>query len=403
MAKIQHNKSNYWLNTKPLASVISQNPLIDSYGILIREDQLIEIDYKVITSPILYYENTGEFIETLPVQPQKFINNGITLRFNRVHLNDSPNFKGGYFIKLVITSKMLEYHYFNGLNISNIEQITNYINSSDIIKLTSSTLLNSVVNDIDICRNYYSSANTYRDNLDSLYKSVIDSKKNFVSKFTPKRTDTEIEYQNIGLIFGENRVQGNYKNPFIKFYNKIGELKTKSSEFYNYYLLPQVENNKLELTNLRRVEITIKNSAHKVSLVKANIIPKNGLRSLNDLYMLSNDQMNTLFDAHLYKYFDRSIRLKKDSSLNPMDSMIAYFIKLNIKNGVSYEELENVKSLGLTKQQRYDYSKRFKHIYKTITSTNYIIEICDKNREFHSFIDWLHLSEIMGVKILPEK
>jgi hypothetical protein len=351
----------------------------------------------------MYYEDTGELVDSLPVQPQKHLLNGITLRFNRVHLNDSANFEGGYFIKLVITAKMLQYNYFDGLNIANIEKITEYINSTQIIKVTSAILLSSVINDIDICRNYYSTANTYRDNLDNLYKSVIDTKKNFVSKFVPKKSDNEIEFQNIGLIFGENRVQGNYKNPFIKFYNKIGELKTKSIEFYNAYLLPQILENRLDVDNLRRVEITIKNSAHKVALFKAGVISKNSLKTLNDLYMMSSDQLTVLFDAHLYKYFDNSIRLKKETTLNPMDNMIAYFIKLNIKNGVSYAELENVKSLGMTKQQRYDYLKRFKHIYKTITNVNYVQDICNKNREFHSFIDWLHLSSIMGVKILPEK
>lgn len=374
---------------------INSTPRIDSYGVMFAEKDLLHIDYKMAEKPVFVYETTGETIEKdIPAQPQIFHKDGIKLRFTRFHIPRSDYFEGGYFIRVVITSKMLKQKYFDGLQFANIDTIVDFINSTNIIRLNAQILLSAKINDIDICRNYYANDDHYSRNLASLYKAVKQSKRAYVAPFKSKKNDPD----NKGLVFGHERKQGTWSNPFIKFYNKANELYTKSKDFYTSYLSNAVKQNKITLLGLRRFEITIKNSDHKRKLVKTQVIPENALDTVRDLYNISGLGLRQILHAHIDKYFEVIPRFKRGIELSTQDNMIAYFLDLAIKNGASKNVLDDVLMLAKSPTEKNRIKDRYTRLYNYVVDSDYMEMLLDNNNDFSDFLDFLDLSHLKNLE-----
>lgn len=370
---------------------------IDSFGVLIRESDLISYDYKLVTAPTIVYEETAETIsDVLPVQPQIFVHHGIKLRFSRHHLNSNENFKGGYFIRVVITSKMLKDLYFVGLNIDNLDVVVQFINSTGIITINNDILLDSIVNDIDICKDFYMHDKNYSIFLPYLRNRVKQSKLHAVSMFKDKN-----DQDNTGLIFGESRNGGKWSNPYIKYYNKSAEIYGRSVEFYNQYLSPLVLSGKLELLDLKRYEVTIKNNEHKSKLVKQGIVTLKQFKTVRDLYNIPESQLRAVMLSYSSKYFVKRNNYKTSIEFSPTDNAIAYLIDLAIKKGSTKDEVYGLLDMSNNRQRKYEMKKRVDRIFNYVCDSAYVDEMVKQNAHFFQFIEFLDLKDFFQANYKP--
>jgi hypothetical protein len=384
------------LSNKITQSFVTKNPTIDSYGVLVRESTLTKIDYKLITKPCIYYEG-GETIDDLQtLVPQVYEQNGIKLRFSRVHLQGNKHFDGGYFVRFVITAKLLKSEYFNGLNSENIHHVIKFINDTGIIEISKKAFLGSIVNDIDICKNYYQDSEKYTNHL-PLLKSFVKTSKAYAVKIFQSKDDSD----NKGLIYGENRNAGTWSNPFIKFYNKESELNGKSKLFNKTFLFPLIKQGWLTLKDLRRYEISIKNSSHKKSLVSNKIIESEQFKTVGDLYAISIKDLHNIMNSYLGKYYDKIPRYNKGIELSTQDNMLAYMIDLAIKNNASEKQIYDVLELADNKGQKLRMKKRLDRLFSYVTDTEYIKNVLDQNTDFHTFLEYLGIDKKFNASDLP--
>lgn len=359
--------------------------LIDSLTIYLPLDKIKVIDYKLIEEFKVFYEATGELIDELnPPKPVIIKDNGINFRFNRVIFPPRKDCPAQELIRLTLTSKMLFERYFEGINLDNIPGIIDYINSRKIIKLDLQTALESVCNDIDICINYNLLFEPYQESCYYMKKMVKPTKQDKVSIFPRKQTQ-KIE-RNFGLIFGD-RDSGSVGSPFCKYYNKTEELLTHSAEFYNRYLFPQLKYG-LNIDNIIRKEITIKNHAFKESLRRKHLVSDNNdLKTLKDVLSIKSDQLTKICNIQLKYYYEKkSFKISED--LTPNDRLLSYFIAKLIENGEDRLSIYSALTVfnGKEKVQKSISKKKLDKLLDIILDTDYLSKKIQENSIANEFI-----------------
>lgn len=382
-----------------LQNRITKDAVIDSYGVFVRESDCAYVDHKITTIPALLYDDEViEDIQTL--QPQTFKRHGITLRFNRVHIQSATHkgkevFKGGYFLRFVVTAKMLGADYFEGLNLQNLDKVLHFINASGLIFVSKEVFLQSIFNDLDICKNFYMPNPKYELYCHHLKGLVKPSLAHAVSYFKEKpknENGVKIYSDNKGVIYGESRANGKFKNPFIKFYNKASELYTKSLQFYNVYLSSKVRHWELSLENLKRWEISVKNSDHKRQIVKKGLTVLPELKTVKDMYTLSTKELSDIMDFYLKQYYKKkrtqAYKLPKDFS--PNDKVTYWLIERLLHRGASEKEIMGALDL-FEGTQKTRVKKRLDRLIAHAMNTDYLQELIEENNDFETFLEYLNL------------
>ena len=152
------------------------------------------------------------------------------------------------FISIVIKAKMLQYDYFEGINLANLPAVYDYIISLGYVYFTYEQFLNSTTYDIDYKTDFILSNVDFRD---FVYKE------NKLIPYTTKFTSMP----NIGIEYNK-RLASMPSNPYLKYYSKGAELMERSNDFRCEFL-PKFNN-----PHLRRCEITVGNSTHKKFIAK---------------------------------------------------------------------------------------------------------------------------------------
>lgn len=295
--------------------------LIDSLTLFFELEKIEVVDYKLITPYAIFYDETSEIIDELNPPKAIFSDlNGIKFRTSRVVRTHPKTKISTEFISIMISTKMLRERYFEGINIDNIDLIVNYINEQKVIKITKQNILDAQFNDIDLCINYKLDFNSYKSSLFMLESMVKLSKRHLVQLY-PRQENLRIS-ENFGLLFNkrENACIG---SPFVKFYNKTHELLNNSVEFYMNYIYPQLKYG-LNINDIVRKEITIKNGKHKTSLFKKNLIKSvEKLQTLNDLFQLTQIELDMICNYQLKYYYEKK-QFHCRHDLSPTDKILSY-------------------------------------------------------------------------------
>lgn len=357
--------------------------LIDSLTIYLPLDKIQVIDERLISDFCAYYPDTGLLIEDLnPPKPILIQDNGINFRFNRVVFPPRKDKPAETLIRLTLTSKMLFQRYFEGINRDNLQMIVDYINTRNIIKFDLQTALNSVCNDIDICINYNLLFEPYKESLFYLKKMVKQSKQHQVSVFP--RKETFKNDKNYGIQFGD-RDKGSVGSPFCKFYNKTDELLNHSTEFYNNYLFPQLRYG-LNIDNLVRKEITIKNSVFKQSLKKRKLVsPENPLTTLFDVLQITPGQKTEICNVQLKYYYEKK-QFHISEDLSPTEKIISYYMNKIVELGGDKLTLQEPLDLFTCKVQKSISKKKILSLIDVTFDTEYLTQKLAQNSISNQFI-----------------
>lgn len=357
--------------------------LIDSLTIYLPLDKITVIDERLTSEYCVYYPDTGLLVEDLnPPKPILINDNGINFRFNRVVFPPQKDKPAQTLIRLTLTSKMLFERYFEGLNLENLQMIIDYINTRNIIKLDLETALNSICNDIDICINYVLDFDAYKESLFYLKKMVKQSKQHQVSVFPRKQTFKNDK--NYGIQFGD-RDKGSIGSPFCKFYNKTNELLTNSAEFYNAYIFPQLRYG-LNIDNLIRKEITIKNSAVKQNLIKRKIVnPLNYLCTLKDILNLTQTEKTTICNIQLKYYYEKK-QFHISEDLSPTEKILSYYMNKIVELGGDKLTLQEPIMLFDCKVQKSVAKKKILKLIDITFDTEYLTKKLEQNSISNQFI-----------------
>ncbi|SHF13838.1 hypothetical protein SAMN05444377_10479 [Flavobacterium fontis] len=366
--------------------------LIDSLTVFLPLDKITIIDNRLTDEYMCYYpdnNDSGLLIEELhPPKPIMINHNGINFRMNKVVLSELKDKRGNILrehseaIRLTLTAKMLHGEYFRGINNDNISRIVDYINTTNIIKIDTETILNSPCNDIDICINYRLDFDIFKESRKFLYNLVKDSKKHAVELFPAK--ETQKINKNIGLIYGD-REKGLISTPFCKFYNKENELLTKSAEFYNIYLFPQLKYG-LSIKNLIRKEITLRNNEQKKNLIKNGQVNKdNPLKTLKNILDITQDQLTEICNSTLRYYYDKK-QFSIPDDLKPLEKILAGYMQQIINLGgdklALIAPLDSI-SCKVTKSRT---KAKIDELIKIVFSDDYIKKQAQKNEFMNDFL-----------------
>ena len=305
-------------------------PLTDSFSLKLLFDDCTIIDQRLTSQTCIYYESLDMVdCELSPPKPIKIISNGITIR---IGLAEIPIFNAvtkeknqTKFINLTVSSKLLKERYFEGININTVKYLYEEFIKFNIFTCTYETFLNGYISDVDICINRYSdSPQIFSDALDCLI-SQTGNKQKHLHKVS--------ESMNMGLSFNK-REHAKPSIPFIKLYHKEFELLGNSADFYNTYLFPHYA---LQIKNLTRIEVTIKNYAHKERLKKYNICPQ--FKTLTEYLNIPEKDLYNVVIFSINSYIENKIR-QKAPNLSPTDHIIYELIQNCILSGYDFKTLQ---------------------------------------------------------------
>lgn len=357
--------------------------LIDSLTIYLPLDKIKVIDERLVSDFCVYYPDTGLLMDDLnPPKPILINDNGINFRFNRVIFPPRQNEQPQTLIRLTLTSKMLFGRYFEGINKDNLSMIVDYINSRNIIKFDLKTALNSICNDIDICINYNLLFEPYKESLFFLKKMTKLSKQHQVSIFPRKQTE-KIDL-NYGIQFGE-REKGSIGSPFCKFYNKTEELLTHSADFYNKYIFPQLKYG-LNINNIIRKEITLKNGASKQNLIKKLLVSENNpMKSLSDVLNITQTELTKICNVQLKYYFEKK-EFHVSADLSPTEKIISYYMHKQVELGADKLTLLEPLNLIDCKVQKSQTKKKLLRLIDITFNSAYLTQKLEQNSITNQFI-----------------
>jgi hypothetical protein len=286
--------------------------LIDSLSLKIPLLKCEIIDTRLTSKTATYYHDLKAYDDCEnPPKPIVIEYNGITVRIHLIICQDWDKELAQYntveYICLTVSSKLLKHDYFKGITKKTVSQLYEEFLSYEIFYCDFETFINAKVSDVDICLNrYIDTPLLFSDMLDSLYHQC-GYKKKHIYKVN--------QVENIGMAFNERR-KAKPSLPFIKFYHKYFELQTKSAEFYNTYLHPHFYH---AIVNLTRVEVTIRNYAHRQRLTKYGIIPD--YSTLKELLDISHKDLFKVITFSLESYIEKKIRVKSPN-LSPLEHII---------------------------------------------------------------------------------
>jgi hypothetical protein len=285
---------------------------------------------------------------------------------------------------------MAKQYYFQGITHQTLPTILNTINESNIIKLDIETLLNSNSFDIDVCQNFEIDFETYSQSIEQIKILILETKKHALQNVKTKKKFSNLK--NVGLTFMD-RNKASISLPHWIVYNKTNELKTNSLQFYETFIKP----NNIDIENIIRKEVTIKNYAMKQNLKNQNLVSEeNKLQTLNDTLNLSSQELTEINNSLPTTYFSKPTKERKPiTQLNYLDLIIYNTISLLIENGKSKQYIKdylNVFSSDVNgrkqKQRTFD---KIDFIFEYIENDKLLFEKAKQNDKVWTFINDLKL------------
>lgn len=331
---------------------INTSASIDSITILVPLDSVTVVSNTFLQSYVKVYES-GEIEDN-----EDFYNytaatscNGIKFKVGKCNVMNGT-LKNQTSLQFVVTSKMLQGKYFEGINAANFRDVIDYINSLNIVYIPYEVALQGVCTDIDLKRDF------------SITKLLFDEQVKILKELTLHDKKKHIEVQSGNLMYS-TRKAAKPSTPFVKFYYKTDELQTKSYEFYNkflsdyYYAIER---------GLQRIEVTLKNGKHKQH-------HKVECKTVADLLYLGVDKLNALHRSILNEYFNKKQKLRTKNKMNTTQRVLLTSLNYMIEKGESeYFIYSLYLSDAETKMQRSRLKKDIELALNEITNKAKLLE-----------------------------
>lgn len=269
-----------------------------------------------------------------------------------------------HYLVILLTSKILQKDYFKGIQKSTALQVYDRLMEQGVVYFSFDTFMDGECTDTDVKVDLTPRVEMVKI-VDTVY-SLAKSKKLAIEAASVYRQKT-----NMGIQFALRKTSKYIKSPYLKFYEKIRELRFNSVEFYANYLsdfdLPK---------EILRIETTIKNKKHFKSLGQLSTKLKDVINNLSNVATVA---FKRAFEAHLdfsEKNLESKFMIEKNatpeefsiSDLNEKDRLIYYSIQKDINYGVSFKNAceSVIANCCFTKESRYKMKRKIKQIFKKI-------------------------------------
>lgn len=210
------------------------NPLLESHYIKVSTDtgeQLDEQEFK---------DSALSFVEIAPKSQKP---TGVKCKYLVQYVNTEK------YVCILINSKWLHSDYSEGINSYTVKKVYDRVIAHGVIKCSLDVFLSGELTDVDVKCDDYLPVHSYVD-LVKYSKWCTKESTNYLSG---SRIIGSSGQDNYGIMFSE-RSKAGIENPFIKIYNKQGELLHKDSAAFSTFYLSEYETQ-----NLRRIEFCLKN------------------------------------------------------------------------------------------------------------------------------------------------
>lgn len=343
--------------TIPLSLVKSYNYQLNREWITVDKETLSEIDSEFKKKRIAYYGKG--FTVYASIQENRLISKG--------YYSDC--------IVLLINSKHLGSRYFEGITLNTLPIIHNLlVNELKILDCSFDSLLSASITDIDFKKDYLIDFDNYKELIKGCKAMTKPSnnKDKGCRDFTGKT--------NYGIEWSVRETNKYLTNPYVKIYHKGLELIYNSDEWYDIYL-PY-----LDVSNVMRIEVTIKNKKHLESL-------KLGLKSftLREVLKLNQEQMQkiiaTCINSHLLPR-TKGLSFKTESKMTPTHRIfLNSLIGLTVDSNLSIDRALNLLLNGIENDSSKSNNKKvLKRLYfDHIKGTNYEKKVSQIESIFDSF------------------
>lgn len=326
---------------------------IDSLKIRIPLSLVSVSDARLTDHCILVSKDTGSVVDETEYKNNslKIDDNGIKTRFaiEKIILGHT---KETYdYLTIMVSSKCLKHHYFNGITSETVSMVYNYLISKNVVWFQFQDFLKGECVDIDIKTDILPLMEV-KEVIDKLYLQA-EKKRNQREACSVYRKKT-----NLGIQFALRNTHSFKKSPYLKFYEKVRELNSRSKEFMNSFL------SKVDMPQeILRIETTVKNKKHLRLLGQ----PSSELGSvIENIAQIASIAFENAFRAHLKNFkLVNSMRIETNSKLSVNDKVLLKCLFLLMEEGFSYGEAieEVVNETCSNKHERYYMKRRFRKLY----------------------------------------
>lgn len=247
---------------------------------------LIEKLYLINSDAQVIKEKKGEaWVKDIDGINYKFWAKGFYNVSTKVHDN---------FLVLLANAKMLHERYFEGLNQNNIDFLLDNLNKHKVVNISKEALLKATVSDVDFCFDFNATPNELKEVVDVYQKTVIVGRKDIVNG----KKDTD---KHVALYLNSRNNQYPTK-PYLKFYHKTLELKSKSEEFASKYL------GTVDFDNVARCEVNLRNYKYfeRFGLAKQ--------RTVEQIFSLRKKVIQEVFIEVYKRWFEKRVVVSKSNT-----------------------------------------------------------------------------------------
>lgn len=346
---------------------------IDSLKIRIPLSLVSITDSRLTDHCILVSKETGSVVDETEYKNNSFKidDSGIKIRFAVEKIIVGHSKETNDYLTIMVSSKCLKSHYFVGITSETISLVYDYLISKNVVWFSFQNFLKGECVDIDIKTDVVPLMEV-REVVDKLY-SQAEKKRNQREGCSVYRKKT-----NLGIQFALRNTHSFKKSPYLKFYEKVRELNSRSKEFMNTFLTDV----KLP-SEILRIETTIKNKKHLRLLGQSCSKLGSVIENINEIALFA---FENAFQAHLknFKLYN-SMRVETNSKATVNDRILIKCVFELIEQGYSYGEAVNeiVSSVCQNKSERYKLRTKLRGLYRKVFKD---IETNSIEDEMNSFL-----------------
>lgn len=372
MANIQKNQTSYISSVSEKGighnynyannnSVYVSKRSIDSLKVRIPLEKvklinpLLMGDYTLVQNSTGLVLNDDDFKQNAPC----FNQNGIKTYY-KIEKQVTKNQTIESFCTILLSSKVLEGRYFEGIQNSTLYDVHQSLQSQNFIDFSLNDFAEGEITDIDVKYDFISTDKA-TDFVTTLFNGAKMVKKAAHGCSIYKKDD------NCGIQFALRKTDSFKKAPYLKFYEKVRELNFKSNIFYDNYLKGKVQ----LPPELIRCETTIKNKKHLTLLgAEANTLGY----ALDNLNTISENAFRYAFRQHIN-----------------ISSVETALIAQNVRKLSTYEQSLGLNLIHLIKHEDYSLVDAIIHLSEFLAET--------KSKKYQIRQKLLHIGCLLDLKV----
>lgn len=264
------------------------------------------------------------------------------------------------YLTILFTSKILGVDYFKGIQRTTVFEVYEQIIKQQVVYMTFEDFMFGECTDTDVKIDLIPRVEA-TEIINTIY-SLAKPKKLAIEACSIYRRKT-----NLGIQFALRKTSKYINCPYLKFYEKIRELNSKSEEFYHNHLsglnLPK---------EILRVETTIKNKKHFKHFGQENTTLDSVTNNLDNIAILA---FKKAFNAHL-EFSEKALSSKnllaKESKTNKLtlnERIIYNSIKKNMEIGFNFTDacMALIDDCSNSKFDKYHLKKKISKIFKIVS------------------------------------